>query len=72
MSRHFDEAQQREANHRQASLARQAEQAKGHPGGSFSHCKDCGTPIPPARQAIVQGCMRCVDCQADYEKVNKR
>lgn len=68
MSQLFDQAQQREERHRQESLARQKEKAKGHPGGSFSHCQDCGEPIPQARQEKVQGCTRCFTCQTEHER----
>lgn len=68
MSRIFEMAQQREERHRLESLARQAEKAKGHPGGSFSHCNDCGEEIPPLRREKVPGCTRCVPCQTKAEK----
>ncbi|MDO4434732.1 MAG: TraR/DksA C4-type zinc finger protein [Alysiella sp.] len=35
---------------------------------SYSHCMDCGEPIPQARQKAVAGCKLCVLCQEDAEK----
>ena len=35
---------------------------------SYSHCEDCGEPIPGARQQAVKGCTRCVLCQEYEEK----
>ena len=31
-------------------------------------CIECGEPIPPARQAAVPGCERCVGCQEEFEE----
>lgn len=35
---------------------------------SYSHCLDCGDPIPEARQKAVKGCKLCVLCQEYEEK----
>lgn len=35
---------------------------------SYSHCEDCGDPIPPARQLAAKGCTRCVICQKYQEE----
>lgn len=35
---------------------------------TYSHCLDCGEPIPEARQKAVAGCTLCVLCQAYTEK----
>lgn len=32
-------------------------------------CCDCGEPIPPARLGAVPGAYRCIDCQADAERL---
>lgn len=34
---------------------------------SLSHCEDCGSPIPEARQKAVKDCTRCVVCQEYFE-----
>ena len=43
-------------------------QTKPQHSVSLSHCEDCGSPIPEARQKAVQGCTRCVLCQEYYER----
>lgn len=32
------------------------------------YCVDCGEPIPESRLKAIPGCVRCVECQADYER----
>lgn len=36
--------------------------------GSYSHCEDCGEPIPEARRKAVPGCTRCIVCQTYLEE----
>lgn len=31
------------------------------------YCIDCEAPIPPERRRAAPGCLRCIDCQNDYE-----
>ncbi|GAU08134.1 TraR/DksA C4-type zinc finger protein [Desulfoplanes formicivorans] len=31
-------------------------------------CVDCGCFIPLARRQAIPGCVRCVDCQQEYDK----
>ncbi|CDL80443.1 TraR/DksA family transcriptional regulator [Xenorhabdus cabanillasii] len=38
---------------------------------SAFECEDCGEPIPEIRRIQVIGCSRCVDCQSDFELINK-
>jgi len=38
------------------------------PGADF--CIDCGELIPKARRQAVPGCIRCIDCQEEYEWSN--
>ena len=60
MSDLFDRASALEQQFRDQALSR----LRGNslqPG--YSHCEDCGDPIPPARQLAVSGCRRCVICQ---------
>lgn len=35
---------------------------------SLTHCQDCDEPIPEQRRRMINGCTRCVDCQAIYEQ----
>ena len=46
-------------------------QRKKNPKVTLSHCKDCGGEIPKKRRAI-KGITRCIECQEDYEKQQKR
>lgn len=34
---------------------------------SLTQCEDCGEDIPAARQLVVKGCTRCVECQQDHD-----
>ena len=36
-------------------------------GKSRTHCRECGEPIPKARQKAVPGVQLCVECQAELE-----
>ena len=49
-----------------------AEALSKHPApkttGSYSHCEDCGGPIPEARRKAVPGCTRCIVCQTYLEE----
>ncbi|BBF86292.1 hypothetical zinc-finger containing protein [Aquitalea magnusonii] len=66
----FDRAQELEQRQREEALARHA--AKQQAGSSFSHCNDCGEPIPERRRLCVPGCTRCIDCQNEHEKRSAR
>lgn len=66
MSNVFDRAQELELAQREAAIAA-ARDHVGH-GGSYSHCEDCGEPIPHKRQQAAPGCTRCVDCQSTHER----
>lgn len=33
-------------------------------------CEGCGFPIPEARRKAVPGCMRCIDCQTEFERIH--
>lgn len=37
-------------------------------GPSLTHCADCSTPIPPARQQAIPGVRLCVSCQEAEDK----
>lgn len=34
---------------------------------SYTHCEDCGEPIPEARRLAMPGCIRCIECQEIHE-----
>lgn len=38
---------------------------------SLSHCQDCGEAIPAERQKAI-AVTRCVECQEDFETMEKR
>lgn len=65
MTDFYDRAQALEQRQREEALARQFDRLAA--GASLSHCEDCAEPIPEARQRIVAGCTRCVQCQEDAE-----
>jgi len=46
------------------------EKAKGPQtnGSGADFCIDCGEPIPKARRLAVPGCIRCIDCQEEFEE----
>lgn len=33
-------------------------------------CEVCGSPIPEARRKAVPGCMRCINCQTEFERIH--
>ncbi len=39
-------------------------------GPSLTHCEECDTPIPKARQEAIQGVRLCVACQDIEDKSN--
>ncbi|WP_047257989.1 TraR/DksA family transcriptional regulator [Chromobacterium subtsugae] len=59
----FDRAQELEELFRAQALAAQADLARLAPRIGYSHCEDCGDPIPAPRRAAAPGCTRCIDCQ---------
>ena len=62
----FDRAQAQEQRERDAAIAVQL--ASPRPSGpSRTHCQDCESPIPQARQAL-GGIVRCVPCQTTLEQ----
>ena len=64
----LDNAKAIEELERERSIA--AQLAKPRPiGPSRSECLDCDNDIPAARQAL-GGILRCVPCQAIFEKGN--
>lgn len=44
-----------------------ANHLRKQPACSSTFCETCGEAIPLARQKMVIGCSRCVDCQTLYE-----
>ena len=60
----LDQAQKLEELQRKVALKNRF-QAVHRP--SLTHCQDCDEPIPEKRRRMINGCTRCVDCQAIYE-----
>ncbi|KZE34167.1 TraR/DksA C4-type zinc finger protein [Crenobacter luteus] len=65
----FDRAQELDELHREAALAAHRRESCGQ---SYSHCADCGEPIPEKRRQCVPGCTRCIDCQNEHEERSAR
>lgn len=40
-------------------------------GNSLTHCEECGTAIPGARQKAVPGVRLCVTCQSERDEEQK-
>ena len=60
----IDHAMQREHEDRERAIAA----VRGRTGGvSSGTCKNCGEPIPLARQLAICGVQRCIDCQIRHE-----
>lgn len=68
MSKAEDFAQDLEMHARNAAIT--AQRAKVATV-TYSHCIECGIEIPPKRRSV-GGVCRCVDCQDDFEKKQKR
>lgn len=60
-----DFAQEQQTRLQDLFSGRAAPRAARRPSSFF--CKDCSDPIPEARRAAVEGCERCVHCQAELE-----
>ncbi|MEC5591584.1 TraR/DksA family transcriptional regulator [Citrobacter freundii] len=43
-----------------------------HSAVSATHCEECGDPLIPERRDEFPGCKKCVSCQEDKEKRNRR
>ncbi|MEY7907514.1 TraR/DksA family transcriptional regulator [Citrobacter cronae] len=43
-----------------------------HSAASATHCEECGDPLIPERRDAFPGCKKCVSCQKDEEKRNRR
>lgn len=43
-----------------------------HSAVSATHCEECGEPLIPERRDAFPGCKKCVSCQEDEEKRNRR
>jgi phage/conjugal plasmid C-4 type zinc finger TraR family protein len=52
----------------QALAARAARSAA--PAESAIECEECGDEIPEKRRQAVPGCTRCIECQADFDRVS--
>ena len=62
----FDRAQAQEQRERDKAI--EAQLARPRPSGpSRTHCQECESPIPEARQAL-GGIVRCVPCQTTFEQ----
>jgi len=74
MADDLDRAQGINEAHQAEALAAHFRSRRTLPEAVFAptECEDCGEPIPEARQQASPGCIRCVNCQRDYEMTIKR
>ncbi|MCG3743157.1 TraR/DksA family transcriptional regulator [Vibrio cincinnatiensis] len=64
----IDDAAKTEAKFQQMALANQRARAMQNAHlPSRTHCRECGDPIPKARQEKITGCQYCTPCQAEKE-----
>lgn len=56
-----------------ATVDSAVEQAKRRipKGESFTHCEECGEPIPERRRLVIPGVHLCIHCQTALEKDDK-
>jgi phage/conjugal plasmid C-4 type zinc finger TraR family protein len=40
-------------------------------GNGQADCEDCGELISPARRKAIPSCIRCIDCQTNFELTQK-
>ena len=65
----IDNASQLEDLQRDAALSMHR---LNHSAVSATHCEECGEPLTPERRDAFPGCKKCVSCQEDEEKRNRR
>ncbi|MCX8980825.1 TraR/DksA family transcriptional regulator [Citrobacter portucalensis] len=65
----IDNASQLEDLQRDAALSMHR---INHSAVSATHCEECGDPPIPERRDAFPGCKKCVSCQEDEEKRNRR
>ncbi|MDQ2192161.1 MULTISPECIES: TraR/DksA C4-type zinc finger protein [Vibrio] len=64
----IDDADKAVAKFQQMALANQLARAMQNTHlPSRTHCRECGDPIPKARQEEIKGCQYCTPCQAEQE-----
>ncbi len=61
----IDQAEEYEAMHRAAALARHQARPRGT---GAAVCIDCDTPIPAARRRALPHADRCIGCQTLHER----
>lgn len=66
MADEVDLANELNAKHQAAALA--AHRASRPAGPSARFCLECGDEIPEERRRRAPGCIRCIDCQIEFEK----
>lgn len=72
MADDIDRANEKAAEFNAACISdHQAKMAK-RPAVSAVECEDCGEKIPEERRRMALGCTRCINCQRDYHKEQRR
>ena len=64
----FDQASELETRQRQMALSNHFKANQSKLVVSETHCVECGTEIPEARQKAVKGCQHCVHCKSLSER----
>jgi phage/conjugal plasmid C-4 type zinc finger TraR family protein len=71
MGDQLDLAQELDARFRkQALIARKKKTQAGRAMESRTICVDCDEEIPERRRQAVPGCIRCTDCEQEWENEN--
>lgn len=65
----IDNASQLEDLQRDAALS---VHRLNHSAVSATNCEECGDPLIPESRDAFPGCKKCVSCQEDEEKRNRR
>ena len=68
----FDRAQQIDQHYRQQALDAQLGKSSQGAARSRTHCIDCERTIPEGRRKAEPGCLRCVECQQEFEQRQRR
>lgn len=53
-------------------MALQAHAAARPSGLAARTCEECDAPIPEARRRAAPGCTRCITCQEQFERKERR
>ena len=72
MASQYDLAQELDARFREQALAQHKKGTGDKSRPSRTHCIDCGEKIPDGRRIAAPGCIRCLDCEEELERAQRR